>query len=179
MYEEEEKLVFKTVTIKQERKEINGMKKNQITGIAAIIIGFLLLFLKGKVISILLTVIGILVLVSAFMDWRSQKTNGAMIKAIVGICILAFGWLFINLALCIVAAILAGVGIKKILAIRESSPVNLTLQDKAFLYGKPALMVFAGVILFFNLGGVIDWVFIVVGVLLIVEGFLEVLEMKR
>ncbi len=155
------------------------MKKNQITGMAAIIIGFLLLFLKGAIISILLTVIGILVLVSAFMDWRSQKTNGAIVKAIVGVCILAFGWLFINLALILVAAVLIGVGIKKILEIRANSPVNQTLQDNVFLYAKPALMVFAGIILFFNQGGVIDWVFIVVGVLLIVEGFLEVLEMKR
>ena len=155
------------------------MKKNQITGMAAIIIGFLLLFLKGAIISILLTVIGILVLVSAFMDWRSQKTNGAIIKAIVGVCILAFGWLFINLALILVAAVLIGVGIKKILEIRANSPANLTLQDNVFLYAKPALMVFAGIILFFNQGGVIDWVFIVVGVLLIVEGALEIFELKK
>ena len=59
---------------------MNSLKKNQITGIAEIVIGFLLLFLKGKVISILLTVLGILVLVSAFRDWRSQKTNAAIAK---------------------------------------------------------------------------------------------------
>lgn len=157
----------------------NGLKENKIAGIVAIVLGFLLLLLKGEVISIVLTVIGLLALVAAFSDWRNKNTNGAIVKAVIGVCILAFGWLFVNLALYIVAAVIVAVGLKKILDIKNSSPVNLSLQDKVMLYAKPGLTVLAGLILFFNQGGVIDWVFIVVGVLLIVEGFLELLEMKK
>lgn len=157
----------------------NGLKENGIKGIAAVVLGLLLLLLKGEVISIVLTIVGILVLVSAFSAWRGQRSNEAIGKAVVGVCILAFGWLFVNLALYIVAAVIVAVGLKKIVDTKNSSPVNLSLQEKVMIYAKPALIVLAGLVLFFNQGGVIDWVFIVVGVLLIVEGALEIFELKK
>ena len=57
--------------------------------------------------------------------------------------------------------------------VKEQSPVNLSKQDKVVVYAKPVLTVLAGAILLLNQGGVIDWIFMVVGILLIVEGALE------
>lgn len=156
-----------------------GLKENYVNGLVSVVLGLLLFILKGEVISLVLTVIGVLMLVSAFFDWRNKQTNSAIVKLVIGVCVLAFGWMFVNLALYIVAAVIVIAGLKKIVVIKDVSPVNLTLQEKIFLYAKPVLTVFAGVILFFNQGGVINWVFIVVGILLIVEGLLEVFDRKK
>lgn len=153
-----------------------GFKEHYVTGAAAVVVGLLLLLLKGKVISLILTVAGILLLVLAFADWRNKLTNRAIGKAVAGVCVLTFGWMFVNLALYIVAAVIIAAGLKQVIAIKNCSPVNLTAQEKVVLYAKPVLTVLAGIILFFNQGGVIDWVFILVGILLIVEGVLDILN---
>ena len=67
------------------------MDWKRMKGLFAIILGLLLFLLKGEVISIVLTIIGILVLVSAFFDWKNQRTNTGLVKLVVGICILFFG----------------------------------------------------------------------------------------
>ena len=149
------------------------MDWKRMKGLLAMGVGLLLCLLKGEVISIVLSIIGILVLVSAFFDWKNQRTNAGIVKLVVGICILLFGWLFVNLALFLLAAVIIIIGLKKIMQVKEQSPVNLSKQDKVVVYAKPVLTVLAGAILLLNQGGVIDWIFMVVGILLIVEGALE------
>ena len=149
------------------------MDWKRMKGLFAIILGLLLFLLKGEVISIVLTIIGILVLVSAFFDWKNQRTNTGLVKLVVGICILFFGWLFVNLTLFLLAAVIIIIGLKKIIQVKEQNPVNLSMQEKVVVYAKPVLTVFAGAILLLNQGGVIDWIFMAVGILLIIEGALE------
>ena len=149
------------------------MDWKRMKGLFAIVLGLLLFLLKGEVISIVLTIIGILVLVSAFFDWKNQRTNTGLVKLVVGICILFFGWLFVNLALFLLAAVIIIIGLKKIIQVKEQNPVNLSMQEKVVVYAKPVLTVLAGAILLLNQGGVIDWIFMAVGILLIIEGALE------
>ena len=149
------------------------MDWKRMKGLFAIILGLLLFLLKGEVISIVLTIIGILVLVSAFFDWKNQRTNTGLVKLVVGICILFFGWLFVNLTLFLLAAVIIIIGLKKIIQVKEQNPVNLSMQEKVVVYAKPVLTVLAGAILLLNQGGVIDWIFMAVGILLIIEGALE------
>lgn len=149
------------------------MDWKRMKGLFAIVLGLLLFLLKGEVISIVLTIIGILILVSAFFDWKNQRTNTGLVKLVVGICILFFGWLFVNLALFLLAAVIIIIGLKKIIQVKEQNPVNLSMQEKVVVYAKPVLTVLAGAILLLNQGGVIDWIFMAVGILLIIEGALE------
>lgn len=154
-------------------------KDKLFSALVSIVLGLLLLILKGEVISIVLTIIGVVLLLAALADFRSQRTNGAIIKAVIGVCVLAFGWAFVNLALYIVAAVIIIMGLMQISDIRKTSPVNLTLMEKVVIYAKPVLTVVAGAFLFLNQGGAINWVFIVTGLLLIAEGVLELLAVKR
>ncbi len=149
------------------------MNWKRMKGLLTMGVGLLLCLLKGEVISIVLSLIGIFVLISAFFDWKNQRTNAGIVKLVVGICILLFGWLFVNLALFLLAAVIIIIGLKKIMQVKEQSPVNLSTRDKVVVYAKPVLTVLAGAILLLNQGGVIDWIFMVVGILLIVEGALE------
>lgn len=155
------------------------IKNDVFEAVLSIVLGVMLLFLKGDVLNLALTLMGVVVLFIAFTDVRNQQISDAVIKAVMGVCIIAFGWLFVNLALYIVAAVLIIVGLSKFVNIRKSSPVNLSAKEMVFLYAKPVLFLLTGVLLFLNQGGVIDWVFVVTGILQIIEGVLELLKLKK
>ena len=150
-------------------------KESSALALISILTGVILIILKGDVINILITVIGIGIIISAIMDFAKRLTHTAITKGILGLCVLVFGSLFINLALYILAAALIIMGFLRIESIHSISPVNLTFREKVAIYIKPTLIVVAGVCLLFNQGGVINQVFVVAGVVLIIEGFLEII----
>ena len=153
------------------------MKKNEsiVSAIISIVLGFMLTIMKSEVISIAITILGIAILISAIIDFLNKLTNAAIIKGVIGICILVFGWMFVNLALYILAAAIIVMGLLQIANMRNFVPVNLTTMDKVLIYLKPIITVLAGACLLFHQGGTIDWIFIVAGVLLIIEGILNLL----
>ena len=63
-------------------EEDNNMDWKRMKGLLAMGVGLLLCLLKGEVISIVLSIIGILVLVSAFFDWKNQRTNAGIVKLV-------------------------------------------------------------------------------------------------
>lgn len=151
-------------------------KESMMTSIISIVLGLLLIVMKGEIISLALTVLGVAVLVSAGVDFANKWMNTGIVKAVIGVCILVFGWVFVNLALYILAAAIIIMGLLQISNIYKYAPVEITLKGKILLYAKPALTVLAGGCLLFNQGGTIDWIFIVTGILLMVEGVLELAD---
>ena len=149
-------------------------KEGIISALISIVLGLLLIILKGDVIGIAITVLGAAVIVMAVIDFVNRLINMGIIKAVAGVFIIVFGWLFINLALYILAAAIIAMGLLRMVNIHRFCPANLSLGHKLLLYIKPAVMIIAGACLLFNQGGTIAWVFIVTGVLLITEGALEI-----
>lgn len=154
-------------------------KNNKITGLALIVIGLLLVILKNEVISLVMTVMGVALIVSAVSDFRDGASKTGTVKAVIGVCIIVFGWVFVNLALYIIAAIIIIQSIFSILDISKALPSELSLGQRVTVYLKPAAGLVAGGCLLFNLGGTMAWVFILSGILLIVEGILSLVEGKR
>ena len=154
------------------------MNKNEgiVSSIIYIALGLMLIIMKGSVISLAITILGVAVLISAIMDLVNKLTNIGIVKAVIGVCILAFGWMFIDLALYSLAASIIVMGLLKISNIHKFSPVNLTAKDKIMLYMKPVVTVIAGACLFFNQGGTISWIFFVTGALLVIEGVMELVD---
>ena len=143
---------------------------NIVSAIGSILFGILLITMKGKIISVAITILAIAVLVSAIVDFSAGLMNLAIIKAVVGVCILVFGWIFVGLAFYILAAGIILMGLLQISAIHRELPVNLTSGEKFAEYFRPVVTVVAGACLLFNQSGTIAWVFVVTGVLLIVQG---------
>lgn len=154
-------------------------RTNIISAAITIIIGLLLMILQGRVISIVLTVCAVAVLVSAVMDFIGKKMESGAIKAVIGVCILIFGWAFVELAFYILAAAIIIMGITQIINIRKYGPHGVTVKDNVFIYGKSVLTVIAGACLLFNQGGAINGVFIATGILLIVEGVMELIAAAK
>ncbi|MGM9652779.1 MAG: DUF308 domain-containing protein [Eubacteriales bacterium] len=146
----------------------------------SILLGILLIVMKNSVISIAITVCGVVLLISAVMEFIAGMVHSGIIKAVVGVCVLVFGWMFVNLALYILAAAIIIMGLMQIVNIHKYAPVNQSGAEKVVSYLRPVAAVIAGACLLFNQGGTVSWLFVFAGVLLIVQGAVELLDcMKR
>ena len=156
-----------------------NQKENMATAFVSILLGVLLITLRDRVIGAAITVLGVAVLVSAVADFLAKLTNTAIIKAVVGVSILVFGWMFVDLALYILAAGIILMGLLQISGIHRFSPVNLTTQEKLVAYMRPVVMVLAGACLLFNKNGTLAWVFVVTGILLVVQGVVSFINTEQ
>lgn len=151
-------------------------KEDIISAIISMLIGVMLVVMKGQVVSIAITVFAVIVMISAVIDLVNKLTNSAIAKAVIGVCLLIFGWVFVSVALYLLAAGIIIFGLLRIVNMHKILPEDLTHDQKLFAYIRPAITVLAGICLLFNQGGAVDWVFILTGILLVAEGVLDVAD---
>lgn len=156
-----------------------NQKENIISALGSILLGILLIVMKGKVITAAITILAIFVILGAVADFMAGLANIGIMKAVAGVCILVFGWLFAALAFYILAAGIIVMGLLQITSIKKTMPVNLTAGERFQKYFKPGLMVVAGACLLFNQSGTIAWAFIVTGILLIVNGVMSLFGSQK
>lgn len=155
------------------------MLKNQyaLSGMFSIVMGLLLMTMKGQVVSIVLTILGLALLLSAFKVLRRCVTKTALLKAAAGVFLIVFGWTFINLSLYVLALALSALGIAQTVnltrAIRRRGLQVRSLRLAAIYFLKPVLTLVAGLCLLFNPSGSVDTLFVVTGLLLIISGFFD------
>jgi hypothetical protein len=153
-----------------------GRKEDIISAVFSMLIGVMLIVMKGQVVSIAITVFAVIVLISAVIDLFHKLTNSAIVKGVLGVCILIFGWVFVSVALYLLAAAIIIMGLLRLVNMHKFLPEDMTYEQKLFAYARPALTVLAGVCLLFNQGGAVNWVFILTGILLVAEGVLDVAD---
>lgn len=156
-----------------------NQKENVASALGSILLGILLIVMKGKIITAAITILAVFVIVGAIMDFLAGLVNYGIVKLVAGICILVFGWVFASLAFYILAAGIILMGLLQISSIKKTMPVNLTAGERFQEYFKPGLMVVAGACLLFNQSGTIAWAFIVTGILLIVNGVMSLFGSQK
>ena len=156
-----------------------NQKENVASALGSILLGILLIVMKGKIITAAITLLAVFVIVGAIMDFVAGLVNYGIVKSVAGICILVFGWVFASLAFYILAAGIILMGLLQISSIKKTMPVNLTAGERFQEYFKPGLMVVAGACLLFNQRGTIAWAFIVTGILLIVNGVMSLFGSQK
>ena len=136
-----------------------------------IIVGALFMIFKGEIISIIMTILGIRMIVRGIFDLMRGYTMGGVINIVFGALILGAGWLFITLALYILAACLLIAGIGELSGLLKERVKKLNLAV-ILRIAQPFIYILVAICLFFNQGGAISWVFTVAGLFLIVDGIL-------
>ena len=152
---------------------MQSSKKNDVLlSLALLATGIMFLALRGEFIGIVMTVIGASLIVFGIINLFFGDLYQAIAEAVVGVFIIVFGWLLVAVAFYVIAVALIFYGIVKIRVaftfIGSKSP--LFFITVPFICG--ALNVVLGFLLFFNQSGTIDWIFIVSGIGLILEGIL-------
>ncbi len=150
------------------------LSSNLVNSVLYIVVGVLFCICNTEILDIILKVAGIVFIVLGVVDLVKEQWMSGMVSIITGAAILVGAWFFIKTVLLILGILLAVKGVLALFgAIKNGSFLG-------FIFA--GLTVAAGVLLAINRAGVLGWLFIVVGVILIVDGvlgFLECLTGKR
>lgn len=154
------------------------MKKTEkiIAALLTIALGIILIVLKGSVISIAMTVLGIGLIVLGCIDLYNRRIPPCIIKIVVGVVVILFGWLLVSAVLYVLAAALIIVGCIMLYELIKRGERGCNLWQLLCKYAMPVLCLLIGILLLFNQGGTIAWVFIISGILVILEGGIMLLN---
>ena len=145
------------------------MQKNSslMTAVLTIALGIVFVIKRGGVLGLAVSLVGIVLIIAAIFDLVKKDTTAAIIKGVIGIGVLVFGNLFIHLALYLIAIMLLMMGLLQLVqALRNKNRNTIALIT-------PVLSVLAGICLLFQQGSSVDWIFVMVGIVLIIEGILS------
>lgn len=142
------------------------MKKSDklLTALFTIVLGILFIVLKGEVVSIGMTIMGVALIISSILDLIKKQASLSIIKLVFGAVVIVFGWTLVSAALYIMAAVLL------IFSVMQISTIAKMTKGFNLSYLQPIMSLIVAICLLFNQGGTISWVFIVSGVCLIIEG---------
>ncbi len=146
------------------------------SGIISVVLGIMFITLKGGVIGIVLTIIGLAAIAMGISDFVNKQTTPATVKCVIGILILVLGWVLVDIALYVVAGAFIVFGIYQIVSAVKLANLCAPSQ-KVLLFVKPVATLLAGLCLFFNKNGVMDWLFIIIGALILAQGVISILEL--
>ena len=144
--------------------------------ILTIVLGILFIVFKNDIIGIAMTILGVALIISAILDLVHKQIAPCVIKAVVGVVIIVFGWTLMSAALYVMAALVLIYGILLLYQTIKNYKEIPEISDKVLSFVKPILLTAIGICLLFNQGGTIAWVFILSGVFFIVEGIISLIQ---
>ena len=148
-----------------------SIKENKkLTAILYILIGVLLCVFRAGLLGWAMTAIGVLLIVSAVLSFISLNVIGGVISAVLAVLVIVGGWLFIDILLLIVGIVMLINGVREILALKG--------KKTALDYVRAALPIVFGLLLIFSKWAMMDWMFIIIGVLILVDGVLMLMGKK-
>ena len=148
------------------------MKKTEklIAATVTIALGVLLVVLRGDTIRIITSTLGIMIVVLGALDFFGKDTKLGIAKCVIGILTLLFGFFVFQAILYIIAGGLVVLGVWWIYDLIKCGCRLLFNFFSVVAYLKPVLLILIGILLCFNQGGEATWVFVVTGLITVVEG---------
>ena len=148
------------------------MKKSErlITALITIALGVLLIVLRGDLISILMTVVGLGLIAFGIMDLIDNRIPPAVVKLVGGVVVIVCGWVIVEAVLYLVAGALLIAGILLLYEKIKNHSRCATLFYTLCEYAVPVVFLVIGTLLMFNQGNTVKWVFIFGGIFTIIEG---------
>ena len=148
------------------------MKRTEKIVVASLIIalGVLLVILRGGIVSILMTVLGLALIAFGVLDLFNCAIPPAVVKLVMGVVIILCGWLIVEAVLYLVSALLLIAGILLLYEKIKFRSRCINLFHALCVYAIPSLCLVIGILLLFNQGNTAQWVFVIGGVFTVVEG---------
>jgi len=136
----------------------------QTTALLYIAIGILFIIFKTTVLDWMMTGIGVLFIINGIIDITKERAVNGIVGIVIGAVIIIGGWAITDLILIIFGVLLA---IKGIIDLG-----NALKRKKLIPILSSALTVAAGVLVVIGKWIVLDWFFIALGIILIVDGII-------
>ena len=141
-------------------KKVNS---SLLTALMYIVVGLLFCIFRASVLNWLLTIVGVLFIVLGVLD----ALNKNWVPAAIGAIIILGGWLFVEIVLIVFGVLIALKGVTSLMDALK--PRKKSIADIVFA----GLTIFVGVMLVVSKWLMLDWFFIVLGIVFIVDGILE------
>ncbi len=152
-------------------KEVIMTKTQKIlSALFTMALGVMLIVLRGEIISIAMTVLGVGCIALGILDLVQNRVPPAVIKLVVGVIIIVCGWAIVGAVLYILAGLLLIAGILLVYEKLKNRVRCATWYQNLIEYAVPILCIVIGVLLLFNQGNTVSWVFIVSGSITVIEG---------
>lgn len=141
-----------------------------VTAIAYIVAGICFCIFKAGVLSWIMTIVGLLLIVQGIMRLvRNDQTQG-IVYVVVGAVILIGGWLFVKVAMLILGAVLVCGAVMSLAGQKNPKGTASLVYD--------ILTLVMGVCLMISPWAMIDWFFVIIGVLFVIKGALAIINEK-
>lgn len=141
-----------------------------ITGLIALALGLLFVTAKGNSIKLSLFVFAGAVAIMAIVDIFEKQKGQAFFKALCAVAVFVLGLLFVDIVLYLISACIIIYGVMQLFYALKTRALYPTKASRVIAMLKPVATLVAGAFLIFNKGAVLDWVFVVAGVIIAIEG---------
>ena len=142
-----------------------------INAIALIVLGILFCIFRAGMINALLTIVGVVLIGLGVYDIVKKNYIPAVIEIILGIAVIVCGWTILDIALLVL-----GIGLV-IYSVYQIVMIAKDFKKKGWMaLIKPIITLIIGVFLIVAKWLLVDWVFIVIGVIFIINGIMALLQ---
>ena len=142
-----------------------------INAIALIVLGILFCIFRAGMINALLTIVGVVLIGLGVYDIVKKNYIPAVIEIILGIAVIVCGWTILDIALLVL-----GIGLV-IYSVYQIVMIAKDFKKKGWMaLIKPIITLIIGVFLIVAKWFLVDWVFIVIGVIFIINGIMALLQ---
>ena len=158
----------------------NNKNKNLIIAIITIIVGILMIVYKEGVMSWLMTAIGVVWLIDGILDLvQNHLPKTGIVKIIIGVIVIVFGWVLLSVILIIAGACLIIYGIYMLYNLIRMKTKALTTFQTIGLYITPIVYIICGGLLCFAQKSTTETIVLIVGILLLVNGILNIIKVLK
>lgn len=151
------------------------LTNNQLfSAIALIVIGILFCCFRSGMLNVLFTIVGaVLIVLGAYDLFRKNWVMGA-IELAFGIVIIVCGWTVLEITLLVLGIIFIIYGIYNLI-VTAGKIKNFKNANAWLALVKPLLLIIFGILLVVAKWVIADWIFIVIGVIAIIDGVLAII----
>ena len=148
------------------------MKKSEkiIAAVLTIIIGVLLMVLKGKFVGVISVVAGISLIVLGLVDLFADGVAPAVVKIVVGLMVIICGFAVVRAVVYVVSAALLIVGILLLYDKLKNGTRCMDVSQKICEIALPSICILIGILLLFHNAKLMNMIFVICGILSLVEG---------
>ncbi len=149
------------------------LKNDLYSAIFYIVLGFLLFFFKVDLINVLMVAVGALFIVLAILDiLKNNLPVTGVFEAVLGLLIIIFAQALTQVAFYVVAAAILIKSAINIFLLADNRVLFFKKSDKVLAWVYNVLSLIIAVLLLFNQGGTLYWIFAVAGALCIADGII-------
>ena len=150
-------------------------KRRQLTptleAIAYIAIGILCCIFQTQLLDWTLTIIGALYAIYGIIQLVNKNVTQGIVYLAIGVIVILGGWLFLDIILLILGVVLVAFGVKQFIDKMKSKNVSQLISA--------IVIALIGLLLIVSKWAFVEWIFVLVGVISIIEGVLILIGKRK